>query len=74
MRKKKEVHEPIVYVGIISFGYGDSSGTMIIYAGLKHEIATTMLKGCGFPEPENNFAYIEHWQDGVKIKTEYVIS
>jgi len=63
-----------VYVTVMSYGSYDEHIVMIIYAGLNYETAKQKAIDFVFPDPSQNWGYVEHWVDGKKIKDEEVRS
>jgi hypothetical protein len=61
-----------VYVAVTYWGSYEDRDSTNIYAGTSYEQAKEALTNYMFPNDENNWGYLEMWQDGKKIKDELV--
>ena len=60
--------DQIVYVGQYSWGYGDTSEKEVFYAGTRLDDLLMAFSLLTFPDPWQNFAWYNVWQNGKSIK------
>lgn len=63
---------PVTYVTVMTWGYGDERDFSIPYAGESHSEAMNAAAKYKFPDPYNNWGYLQTWQDGKMIREEEV--
>jgi hypothetical protein len=61
-----------VYVCVASWGSYDEHDTVVIYASTSYPDAVRAMTEYSFPNTENNWGYVETWENGKKIKDDLV--
>lgn len=69
--KKVEIEKPI-YVSVVACGEWDENVTKVEYVGRNLSAAKRRIENYKYPNPNNNFGWIEHWIGGKNIKDEQV--
>lgn len=62
----------MIYVAVITYGYGDNETKENIYAGPDGGLAEQKVKDFKFPDKNNNFGWVEIW-DGEKYSIKEII-
>lgn len=64
--------ENIIYQVEMLCGYGDEHYCDTIYVGTDHNKAKEICNAYTFPSEYNQFGKIVHWDNGKKVKEEYI--
>ena len=62
----------MVYVTVMSYGSHDENEAVNIYAGVDYEQSKKAAQEFVFPDPWQNWGYVEHWDNGKMVKNELV--
>jgi hypothetical protein len=58
----------LIYITIMQYGSYEDRTQTIIYCGADYEIAKERALAHKFPDPDQNFGWVEFWENGDYIK------
>lgn len=62
----------MIYVSVVKYGSYEDTEEKKLYVGTDYNKAKEILEQFEFPDPYNNWGWIEHWEDGKEVKHEYI--
>jgi len=71
-KKLKKATGVLVYVSIVACGEWSTNTTRTAYAGRNLSRAKEAIQKYKYPNPVNNFGWVEHWVDGKNTHDEQV--